>query len=95
MERLWFKNKGKYENDKQLTYQNTPGEWWKVHHGLRNPKVSKNIINEGFIENDLNHPGQSSRQGTYFTPMKKEMEQLLITKIILLHLCVKLIQKKK
>ena len=49
-----LKVKEKYENDKWLTYQNTPGEWWIAYHGLRNPKVSKNIINEGFIENDLN-----------------------------------------
>jgi len=75
---------GKYENDKWLTYLNTPGEWWIAYHGLGNPKVSKNIIIEGFktgdrhefdknkkgfIENDLNHPGQSTRPGAYFTPI--------------------------
>ena len=74
---------GEYENDNWLTYLNTPGEWWIAYHGLKNPKVSKNIIIEGFktgprhefdkkkgfIENDLNHPGQSTRPGAYFTPI--------------------------
>jgi hypothetical protein len=80
---------GKYENDNWLTFQNTPGEWWIAYHGLGNPKVSKNIINEGFktggrhefdqnqkgfIENDLNHPGQSTRPGPYFTPIPEYAE---------------------
>ena len=84
-----LKVKGKYENDNWLTYQNTPGEWWIAYHGLGNPKVTKNIINEGFktgkrhefdeneadfFENDLNHPGQSTRFGAYFTPIPEYAE---------------------
>ena len=84
-----LKVKGKYENDNWLTYQNTPGEWWIAYHGLGNPKVTKNIIKEGFktgtrhefdeneedfFENDLNHPGQSTRFGAYFTPIPEYAE---------------------
>ncbi len=79
---------GNYENENWLTYTNTPGEWWIAYHGLGNPTVSKNIIDEGFIigerhqfewelngiENDLNHPGQLIRRGAYFTPSPEYAE---------------------
>ena len=81
-----LKVRGKYENDNWLTYQNTPGEWWIAYHGLGNPLVVKNILSEsfkighrhefidGFWEDDLNHPGQSTRHGAYFTPIPEYAE---------------------
>ena len=81
-----LKVKGKYEDDNWLTYQNTPGEWWIAYHGLGNPQMVKNILGEGFKtgirhefingfwENDLNHPGKSTRHGAYFTPIPEYAE---------------------
>ena len=81
-----LKVRGKYENDNWLTYQNTPGEWWIAYHGLGNPHVVKNILDDGFKtgkrhefidgiwENDLNHPGKSTRHGAYFTPIPEYAE---------------------
>ena len=81
-----LKVRGIYENDNWLTYQNTPGEWWIAYHGLGNPLVVRNILEESFKtgerhefidgkwENDLNHPGHSTRHGAYFTPIPEYAE---------------------